>query len=85
MFVEELVVVVAATDWANEVAEELELELVLLVEVVAKSKVVESTANSVGDPTKSKLTDEALEAGPEPFELAVEEMEVAKILFAFVV
>lgn len=42
------------------------------VEVVeAKSKVVESTANSVGEPTKSKAIDdtEVLEAGPEVFEL----------------
>lgn len=76
---------VAATDRANEVAEELELELVLLVEVVAKSNVVESTANSVGEPTKSKFIEEALEAGPEPFELAVEEIEVAKMLLVFVV
>lgn len=62
-----------------------EEEVVVVVAVVAmepKSKVVESTANSVGEPTKSKAIDEeALEPGPaEPFEFAVEETEVAKML-----
>ena len=46
--------------------------VVFTVDVVeAKSNVVESTANSVGEPTKSKAIDdtEVLEAGPEVLEL----------------
>lgn len=80
LFCEVVVVVVAVeSDSEEEAADEDEELLVLLVDVVARSNVVESTANSVGEPTKSKVIDEALEAGPEPFELAVEETEVAKI------
>ena len=72
------------------------LRLVLLVQlvvftaeavlvVVAKSNVVESTANSVGEPTRSNVIedDEVLEGAPDPFELrlllAVEVTEVAKM------
>lgn len=69
--------VVAAT--GSEEADEAELLVLLLAEVVARSNVVESTANSVGEPTRSKVIEEALEAGPEPFELAVDETEVAKM------
>lgn len=67
------------SDSEEEATDDEEELLVLLVEVVARSNVVESTANSVGEPTRSKVIDEALEAGPEPLELAVEETEVAKM------
>lgn len=70
--------VVDVEDEADEEEEEVELAVVP-AELVAKSKVVESTANSVGEPTRSKVMDEALEAGPEPAELAVDETEVAKM------
>lgn len=57
----------------------------VLVVVDAKSNVVESTANSVGEPTRSNVIDddEALEAAPDTFELrllAVEVTELANIL-----
>lgn len=82
LFCEVLVVVVAVeSDSEEEATDDEEELLVLLVEVVARSNVVESTANSVGEPTRSKVIDEALDAGPDPFELAVEETEVAKIWF----
>ena len=77
LFARFVVVVVVVVDSCED-DDEL-LLLLFVVEVAeAKSNVVESTANSVGEPTKSKVIDEALEAGPEPFELAVEETEVAK-------
>lgn len=54
----------------------------LLVVVARSNVVVESTANSVGDPTRSKVIDDALEAGPEQVELlvAVEVTEVNILL-----
>lgn len=72
-------VVEVVEDVADDELDEAELVLLAVVpaELVAKSKVVESTANSVGDPTRSKVIEEALEAGPEPVELAVDETEVA--------
>ena len=73
-----------AEDDEDEEDEEDDWLAPLLLVVVARSKVVvESTANSVGDPTRSKFIDEALEAGPEQVELlvAVEEMEVNILLF----
>lgn len=70
-------------EFAITLADEDE-EVVEVVDVVARSKVVESTANSVGEPTRSKVIDEALDAGPEPFELAVELTEVANKFTAVV-
>lgn len=64
-------------DDVDEVDSVVVLKLLVAVVLVAKSNVVESTANSVGEPTKSKLIDDALDAGPEPDELAVDETEVA--------
>lgn len=76
----EVVVVVVAVEPSADEQPPIPLAVDwLLVVVEAKSNVVESTANSVGEPTKSNVIDEALEAGPEPFELAVEVTEVANI------
>lgn len=69
---------VEVDDEAEEEEEEVELAVVP-AELVARSKVVESTANSVGEPTKSNVIDDALDAGPEPVELAVDDTEVANM------
>lgn len=66
----------------------VEVVVVVVVAVVvdARSNVVESTANSVGEPTRSKAppNDELLDAGPEPIELPVEVTLDANLGISFV-